>query len=121
MGILLRYAKVGETEAFVLINMTPEAVSPLRQPQVAPAATAYASALYGQSCALYRQHRQAEQALHMHQGLAFTKCWEYGTATGGSMPFTWLKSDIKNVQGRKKNRDSEGQSNRLRSATQIAY
>jgi hypothetical protein len=26
-------------------------------------------------------------------------CWEYGTATGGSVPFTWLKSDRKVVQG----------------------
>jgi hypothetical protein len=37
------------------------------------------------------------------------------------VPFTWLKSDRKNVQGRKRNWDSEGQSNRLHSATQIAY
>jgi hypothetical protein len=27
------------------------------------------------------------------------KCWEYGTATRGSMPFTWLESNKKIVLG----------------------
>ncbi len=30
-----------------------------------------------------------------------SECWEYGTATGGGMLFTWLECDRKTVQRKK--------------------
>ncbi len=73
LDTLPRRAKVGEIADIVLRNMTPEAAPPLRTPLPTLAATARASTLLGQGCALYEQLRPAEQAPHMLPGLAYTR------------------------------------------------
>ncbi len=69
---LPRCANVGETAGIVLKNMPPTAARPLRTLLPIPAATASASMLPGQCCALNEWPRPAEQPLPMQPSPAYT-------------------------------------------------
>jgi hypothetical protein len=54
---------------------------------------------------------KAEQRLIIYGlhciSLFSNECWEYGIATGGSVPFTWLRSDRKVVQESKEEMEEQ--------------
>ncbi len=68
-----QHAKVRIIVNTVLKNTPPTAAPPLKTLLPSPTATARASTLPGQGCALNERHRQAEQLLPMQQGPAYTK------------------------------------------------